>query len=37
MDLFRIADGKIAEQWVAVDYLGLLRQLGVLPAPGQPA
>jgi steroid delta-isomerase-like uncharacterized protein len=27
----RIADGKIAEVWVARDELGLLRQLGILP------
>lgn len=30
----RIAAGKIAEVWVARDELGLLRQLGILPAPG---
>ncbi len=35
MDLFRIAEGKIAEQWVARDDLGMLQQLGVIPAPGQ--
>ena len=29
----RIADGKIAEVWVARDELGLLRQLGVLAEP----
>ena len=29
----RIADGKIAEVWVARDELGLLRQLAVLPEP----
>ena len=28
IDIFRIADGKIAERWVAVDRLGLLLQLG---------
>ena len=32
MDLFRITDGQIAEQWVAADALGLLRQLGVGPS-----
>jgi steroid delta-isomerase-like uncharacterized protein len=29
--LERIADGRIAEVWVARDELGLLRQLGVVP------
>ena len=28
----RIEDGRIAEVWVARDQLGLLRQLGVVPA-----
>jgi predicted ester cyclase len=28
----RIADGKIAEQWGLDDQLGMLRQLGVIPA-----
>ncbi|HLL74281.1 MAG TPA: ester cyclase [Pyrinomonadaceae bacterium] len=28
----RIADGKIAEDWVLVDSLGLLQQLGLLPS-----
>ena len=35
MVLFRFADGKIAEVWVNIDNLGLLQQLGVIPAPGQ--
>ena len=26
--------GKIAEQWVAVDNLGMLQQLGVVPVAG---
>jgi hypothetical protein len=34
-DIYRIADGKIAEQWVEGDLLGLLQQLGILPTPGQ--
>jgi steroid delta-isomerase-like uncharacterized protein len=29
--IYRIADGKIAEQWTEFDLLGFLRQLGVLP------
>lgn len=28
----RIAHGKIAEDWVLVESLGLLHQLGLLPA-----
>lgn len=35
LDLFRIADGKLAEHWAAIDNLGLMRQLGVVPGPGQ--
>jgi hypothetical protein len=33
-EIYRIADGKFAEQWVEADVLGLLQQLGVLPTPG---
>jgi len=33
MTTFRIADGKLAEGWVNRDDLGLLQQLGVVPAP----
>ena len=28
----RVADGKIAEQWVQFDALGMMQQLGVIPA-----
>jgi predicted ester cyclase len=31
-DIFRIKDGKIVEMWVVQDSLGLMQQLGVLPA-----
>ncbi|MDR3575260.1 MAG: ester cyclase [Anaerolineaceae bacterium] len=31
-DIFRIKNGKITEMWVVQDSLGLLQQLGVLPA-----
>lgn len=34
-DVYRLAAGKIVEQWVEGDLLGLLQQLGVLPTPGQ--
>lgn len=35
IDIFRISGGKIVERWGEVDMLGLLQQLGVVPAPGQ--
>lgn len=35
MGMARLAGGKIVEQWQMPDMLGLLRQLGVTPAPGQ--
>ena len=35
MSIFRIAGGKIVEHWGENDAMGLLTQLGVLPAPGQ--
>ncbi|MBI3943188.1 MAG: ester cyclase [Chloroflexi bacterium] len=31
MEIFRLADGKIAEQWVAVDNLGMLQQVDAVP------
>jgi steroid delta-isomerase-like uncharacterized protein len=31
--IFRFEDGAIAEEWTAGDSLGLMRQLGLLPAP----
>jgi predicted ester cyclase len=31
----RIADGKIVEMWAQLDLLGLLQQLGAMPAPAQ--
>ena len=36
MAIFRLADGRIVEFWGCADFLGFLRQLGALPAPGQP-
>jgi steroid delta-isomerase-like uncharacterized protein len=37
METYRIADAQVAEQWVLVDMLGLLQQLGVVPATDEPA
>jgi steroid delta-isomerase-like uncharacterized protein len=33
ISLFRIADGRIAEEWTVWDALGLLQQVGAVPAP----
>src|SRR5258707_1583715 len=35
IDINRIADGKIVENWVEVDQLGMMQQLGLVP-PTQP-
>ena len=37
IDIDRVADGKIVECWVNSDDLGLLQQLGVIPAAAQVA
>jgi steroid delta-isomerase-like uncharacterized protein len=34
MSIFRIAGGKIVEHWGQNDAIGLMQQLGMLPAPG---
>ena len=31
----RIAGGKVVEEWAERDMLGLMQQLGAIPAPGQ--
>jgi steroid delta-isomerase-like uncharacterized protein len=36
IDIYRIKNGMTAEHWGNFDQLGLLQQLGVIPAPGQP-
>src|ERR1700740_1278951 len=33
LTVFRIADGKIAEEWTVWDALGFLQQVGAVPAP----
>lgn len=34
-DIWRLEGGKAAENWVQMDILGLMQQLGVVPTPGQ--
>jgi steroid delta-isomerase-like uncharacterized protein len=36
ISIYRLAEGKIAEQWEQWDRLPLLQQLGVLPTPAAP-
>lgn len=33
IDIFRLEDGKIVEHWDVVNQMGMLQQLGVIPAP----
>lgn len=35
IDILRIAGGKIVERWSNTDDLGMMQQLGVVPASGQ--
>ncbi len=32
--IFRIADGRVVEEWAESDMLGLLQQVGLMPGPG---
>ena len=34
IEINRVRDGKVAEHWVQLDQLGMLRQLGAIPSPG---
>ncbi|UCG80829.1 MAG: ester cyclase [Desulfobacterales bacterium] len=34
ISILRIVDGKIVEDWVSEDSLGLMQQLGIIPAMG---
>jgi len=36
MDIVRFSGGKAVEHWGVTDNMGLLTQLGAIPAPGQP-
>lgn len=31
----RIVDGKVKEDWLNADFMGLMQQLGVIPTAGQ--
>jgi len=35
IELYRVEDGKLTENWVQIDYRGLMQQLGLVPKPGQ--
>ncbi|MCK4993347.1 MAG: ester cyclase [Bacteroidales bacterium] len=35
IEVFRLADGKIAELWASMDNLGMMQQLGVIPPLGE--
>ena len=35
IDISRMAGGKSVEHWLEMDTLGMMQQLGVIPAPGQ--
>ena len=34
LEVYRVTGGKLAEEWVELDMLGLLQQLGVIPPMG---
>ena len=35
IEMYRIADGQVVEEWASFDTLGLLRQIGAIPAPDE--
>ena len=35
IDILRIAGGKMVEHWGQMDEMGMMQQLGVIPAPGE--
>ena len=35
IDISRMAGGKSVEHWIEMDTLGMMQQLGVIPAPGR--
>ena len=35
IDVWRVKDGRLVENWVQMDRLGMMQQLGVIPQPEQ--
>jgi len=35
IDIWRVADGKLAEHWDNWDQMGMMQQIGAMPAPAQ--
>jgi hypothetical protein len=35
IDTWVVENGKLTDNWVQMDMLGMLQQLGVMPTPGQ--
>ena len=35
IDIWSVEDGKLKDNWVQMDMLGMLQQIGVIPTPGQ--
>jgi steroid delta-isomerase-like uncharacterized protein len=35
INAFRVVDGRIVEEWISEDFLGMLQQAGAIPAPGR--
>lgn len=33
IDIFRVVDGKCTDHWSVIDYLSMMQQLGLIPAP----
>ena len=36
INIFRLAHGRVVEQWIQYDALGMLQQLGMMPGAAQP-
>jgi predicted ester cyclase len=34
IDIFRVVDGKCTDHWSVVDQMGMMQQLGLMPAQG---